>query len=177
MSDCVGSAHWYCVQTKVRAEEQALLNLQRQAFECFLPRIQRRLRRANVRQRRTAIEPLFPGYLFLHVDAAQQSLATVRSTLGVVDLVRFGGIPARVGDALVARLQRDGGLEGVIVPPEPTYKPGDAVSIVQGPMAGMNAIYTQGQGRMRAWVLMQWLGGEHKVCVATDSLQPAACLA
>ena len=33
---------WYCVHTKPRAEAQALEHLQRQGFECLLPRLQRR---------------------------------------------------------------------------------------------------------------------------------------
>jgi len=177
MSEQVQAATWYCVQTKARGEICAQRNLERQGFECFLPRIQRRLRCATLPRLRTVIEPLFPGYLFVRADTARQSLATVRSTLGVVDLVRFAGMPARVGDAIVARLQRDSGPEGVTVPPEPSYKPGDVVCIVQGPIAGMNAVYAQGHGRMRAWVLLQWLGGEHSVCVATAALQRTAWLA
>ena len=37
--DPVGSARWYCVHSKPRSEAVALQNLQRQGFECLLPRI------------------------------------------------------------------------------------------------------------------------------------------
>ena len=83
------SAHWYCVHTKPRAEALALEHLQRQAFECLLPRIQHSVLRGGRRQR--VVEPLFPRYLFLRANPEQQSLAAVRSTRGALGLVRPGG--------------------------------------------------------------------------------------
>ena len=41
MSTVPSGQRWYCVQTKPRTEARALENLERQAFECLLPRIRR----------------------------------------------------------------------------------------------------------------------------------------
>ena len=66
---------WYCVHTKPRAEALALEHLQRQAFECLLPRIQHSVLRGGRRLR--VIEPLFPRYLFLRANPAQPSLSLI----------------------------------------------------------------------------------------------------
>ena len=97
--------HWYCVHTKPRAEAQALEHLQRQGFECLLPRLQRTTLRNG--RRHTGVEALFPRYLFLHADAQTTSLAPVRSTQGAVGLVRTAGLPATVPDEFIERLQAD----------------------------------------------------------------------
>lgn len=174
MSAPASTSHWFCVHTKPRAEIRALEHLERQQFQCMLPRIRRVVPATRLRPRQSIVEPLFPRYLFLRADPVSQSLAPVRSTCGVVGLVRFAGEPARVADCIIARLFRDAGPSGVIVPPEPTFKPGDAVCIVAGPLSGLTGVYAQAQGRLRALVLLQMLGSPQRTWIDTDALQPAA---
>lgn len=76
---------WQLLYTKPHAEAQAELNLRRQGFATFLPRI-----RAGYR-----LEPLFPRYIFTG-HRVSQSTFSLRSTLGVMDVVRCGDQPARV---------------------------------------------------------------------------------
>ena len=103
MSAC--SPNWFAVYTKPRQEQVALLNLERQAFECYLTMAADPYQRGNARNKRRH-EPLFPRYLFLNAAPEVQSLATVRSTRGVVGLVRAGfeliKIPAPIISALTA---------------------------------------------------------------------------
>lgn len=162
-------ARWYCVHTKPRAEARALEHLERQGFDCFLPRLRRNTRRDS--RRGTCIEPLFPRYLFLHADPARQSLATVRSTRGALGLVRFGQRIAEVPEALIARLRRDAGPDGLIVPAMVLPCPGDTVAILDGAFAGMTGLYAQQHSEQRAIVLLQILGGRQRVMLSTDLLQ------
>jgi hypothetical protein len=53
-----------------------------------------------------ATGPMFPRYVFFRPGSAGQSIAPVRSTLGVSHVVRFGATPATVDDALVSRPAR-----------------------------------------------------------------------
>lgn len=166
-------ARWYCVQTKPRAESRALEHLSRQGFECFLPRIQRRLARTSASGARTLVEPLFPRYLFLRADSAAQSLAPIRSTCGVRGLVRFANQPAAVADGVVVRLREDAGSDGVIVPRTLALRAGEAVHIVAGALEGLRGVYDQPCGANRALVLLQVLGGEQRVQLSIDVLQSA----
>lgn len=162
--------HWYCVHTKPRAEAQALEHLQRQGFECLLPRLQRTVLRNGRRQ--TVVEALFPRYLFLRADAETTSLAPVRSTKGAVGLVRTAGLPATVPDDFIERLRADANADGVITLPERRLLPGERVAITDGPLAGLQGIYTQAQGEQRALVLLELLGGAQSVVLPRYVLEP-----
>lgn len=161
---------WYCVHTLPRAESRTLEHLQRQGFECFLPRLQRRLLRGGRRQ--TVVEALFPRYLFLRADAEVTSLAPVRSTRGAVGLVRTAGLPATVPDDFIERLRDDADVEGVIALPERRLLPGERVTITDGPLAGLQGIYTQAQSEQRALVLLEILGGAQTVALPNYVLEP-----
>lgn len=162
--------HWYCVHTKPRAEARALEHLQRQGFECLLPRLQRRVLRNGRRQ--MVVEALFPRYLFLRADAEATSLASVRSTKGAVGLVRTAGLPATVPDELIERLQSDANADGLITLPKRELLPGERVAITHGPLAGLQGIYTQAQGEQRALVLLVLLGGANRVTLPNYVLEP-----
>lgn len=162
---------WYCVQTRPRAEAQALEHLQRQGFDCLLPRLQRSVIRNGRRQ--MTVEALFPRYLFLHADADTTSLAPVRSTRGAVGLVRTAGLPATVPDELIERLLVDANADGLVTMPERRLLPGERVVITEGPLAGLQGLYTQAQSEQRALVLLEILGGAQSVALPIYLLEPA----
>src|SRR5262245_43938276 len=93
---------WYLVFTQAQGEQTASINLGRQGYRVYCPRLQRRtLSRGRWIER---IVALFPRYLFVQLDAARQSLAPVRSTIGVAGIVRFGAEPALVPQGMVDAL-------------------------------------------------------------------------
>lgn len=151
------TARWFCVQTKPRAEAEAEAQLARQDFRVFLPRLRAR-RPRPARGVVTVVEPLFPRYLFLHADPLQQSLASVRSTRGVSGLVRFGGEPAVVPTRLIEALMAQADANAIIDTPPETFAPGERVRVVDGPLAGLVAIYREPLGAARAVVLLELLG-------------------
>ena len=159
---------WYCIQTKPRAETIALEHLQRQGFECLLPRL--RLRRLIARRLVERIEPLFPRYLFLAADPTTQSLAPIRSTRGVLGLVRFANEPAEVPPALIARLRADADPTGILDDRRQQPQPGDRVLLLSGPLTGLHALYAQTDGADRAIVLLQILGRDQRLVVPIDML-------
>ena len=161
---------WYCVHTLPRAESKALDNLHRQGFECYLPRLQRKVLRAGRRQ--AVVEALFPRYLFLRADAEATSLASVRSTRGAVGLVRTAGLPATVPEEFIEHLRADANADGLIALPERRLLPGERVLISEGPLAGLQGIYTQAQSEQRALVLLQILGGTQSVALPNCVLEP-----
>lgn len=148
---------WFCVQTKPRAEAEAETQLVRQDFSVFLPRLRAR-RPRPARGVATVVEPLFPRYLFLGADPYRQSLASVRSTRGVTGLVRFGGEPATVPTRLIEALMAQADANAIIDTPPETFTPGERVRVVDGPLAGLLAVYREPLGAARAVVLLELLG-------------------
>ena len=158
--------HWYAIHSKPRQEERALENLQRQGFEAWLPllTVEKVLRSKLVQ----VVEPMFSRYLFIRLDTEQTNWSPIRSTLGVSKLVSFGNRPAVVADELIEALQQ--------LPeqaPQRLIQPGQQVKIVAGPLRGLEGIYQQADGELRAMVLIELLNKQHRIVTDMQDLRPA----
>ncbi len=167
------SEHWYAVCCKPRQEAIAEENLQRQGYRTYLPRIR------NARHRHgqwvDVIEPLFPRYLFIRIDPALRSTAPVRSTRGAVGLVRFGGQPAIIPEEVIDTIvQRETPNTGLHENNRPLLCTGEPIRLVEGPLVGMEGIFTEEDGDKRVIVLMELLGKAHQIRVNRDWVTPAA---
>ena len=168
-----GIERWYAVCCKPRQEAVAEENLLRQGFQVYLPRIRMRQRRRG--QWIDAVEVLFPRYIFIRVDPQRRSTAAVRSTRGAVGLVRFGGQPAVVPDAVMDALrQREDAASGLHEDKRPLFSAGETVKLVDGPLAGMEGVFTEQDGDKRVIVLLELLGKANKVIVSRDWIAHAA---
>ena len=169
-----GKANWFAVVTKPRQEQIALENLQRQGFECFLPMAENPYQRRSKKQQKI-IEPLFPRYLFLKAIAESQNLAPVRSTQGVIGMVRFGTelavIPEQIIDAIKQRITPETGLIKIQAI---QIKPGDKVKVFDGPLSGLTGIVQEKNSDRRTIILMELLGRPTKVQVESTLLQRTA---
>lgn len=164
---------WYAVSCKPRQELVAQENLKRQGFHAYLPRIQLKKRRGGSWV--DVIEVLFPRYIFIRVDTALKSIASVRSTRGVVGLVRFGGQPAVVADEVIeAVIQREAPGMGLRRDDRPLFGLGEQVRLMEGPLAGMEGVFVQEDGEKRVIVLLEMLGKANKVKVDRDLIVRAA---
>ena len=160
---------WFAVVTKPRSEAIAHANLERQGYRCLWPRVRRALRGPEgVRER---VECLFPSYLFLHADTERESLAPVRSTRGALGLVRFGGLPAQVPDAVIERIHaRIDAEDGLVRLEFPDLAPGDRVRVRQGPLSGIEGIFLASSGGERVRLLLDLLGTTREVLLPRAQL-------
>ena len=160
--------HWYVIHTKPRQEQRALLNLEQQGYECYLPI----LPTEKLRQGALSLieEPLFPRYLFIRLDVSQsgQSWAPIRSTLGVSRLVTFGTDPAKVDADLISTLRTQN--SSARQNPQRMFNVNDQVQIISGPFAGLEAVYQMQDGESRAMVLIQFLSKPIRLAVSPANL-------
>lgn len=157
---------WYLIYSKPRLEHVARENLARQGFQVYLPM------GAVQRRGQSRLEPFFPRYLFIRLDVGATNWAPVRSTRGVMRLVGFGDAPARVPHGLVEELQQREAAGSLHERP-PQYRKGDAVRLLDGPLAGYEGIFLARSGSERATLLLCLMGGQAQVRVAIDTLAPA----
>jgi len=169
--EVVQMSHWYAVQTKSRQEQVALEHLKRQAFVTYLPLIKAARHRRGRWQ--GTVEPLFPGYLFVELDFGAQNTAPIRSTRGVIGLVRFGQEPRPVPHTIVQALLDAQSGEGDPIDPDALFKEGDRVTLVEGPMKGLSAIVQARTGKERVVLLLELLGRENRVTVLRHQIVPA----
>jgi transcriptional antiterminator RfaH len=149
---------WYLVHTKPRGEPTALANLECQGYEGYFPRV---IESGDFgRQTKTRVAPLFPGYMFLRLDEATQSLKPVHSTTGVAAVVRFGARYASVPDEVVtdlrARADPESGLHRLSN--RSAFVRGMAIRITEGPFEGLTGIFDREAGGERALILLSVLG-------------------
>jgi transcriptional antiterminator RfaH len=164
--------HWYLIHTKPSGESMAESNLERQNYELYLPRIVQPVRRRGRWQEQ--IVPLFPRYLFLRLEEGRQSLAPVRSTLGVANVVRFGCNHAIVPDNVIRDLRKRADSEtGFHRLNDMEFASGQFVRVAAGPFSGLEGIFQRRVGADRVTVLLSILGQVAPVRVPFDFLLPS----
>jgi len=160
---------WYVVRTKPHQEKQAELSIRRCGIECFSPLLKEN--KIVRRVRKTVIGPLFPGYLFVRIDLAEQYRA-VTYARGVHSIVHFGSQVAEV-DAAVIDAIKSKTASSYVVEMRCGFKPGQLVRVEEGPLGGLAAVFVcEMPGKDRAMLLLQSLAFHARVVVNIEQLSP-----
>jgi len=162
---------WYLVYAKPRQETVARMNLERQGYSVYLPLV-RQPRRHKGRMI-TVVAPMFPRYLFIRLDRQTDNWGPIRSTFGVVSIVRFGQAAAAVPDDLIVLLRSREDESGIQVLPLEQYRHGAKVRITEGGFAGYEGIFIAHSGRDRVTVLLEVLGRHTRARVELGTIEPA----
>jgi transcriptional antiterminator RfaH len=152
-------------QTKPRVEERVVDLLRQERIDTFLPRLAVRHRHGS--RRWWALEPLFPGYVFVACRRRAEEIRRVRWTAGIRRLLgeEEGGFPTPVPDEVIRLLQERTQTKGFILP-EVRLTPGERVRFTSGPLALIEGIIDRPASRThRVRVLLQLLHG----CVAVEA--------
>jgi transcriptional antiterminator RfaH len=158
---------WYLIQCKARQDERALHNLQRQGFECYCPVYEsERIRRGRKHLTSAA---LFPGYLFIRLDRVNDNWLPIRSTRGVIQVVRFNEYPLPVEDGIVEQIRRR--IEDKPIR-EPHLKSGERVALTfDGSFSGIEAIFVSSVGEERVMLLLTILQSAQALIVPLESVR------
>ena len=161
-----GQLRWYLVQCRARQEERALEHLQRQGFECYRPLYEREC----IRRRRKHLEivGLFPGYLFIRLDQIHDNWLPIRSTRGVLRMVRFKEYPSPVPDRIIAEIRQRIERQPIR---EPYLKSGERVIIAEGSFSGVEAIFVACDGVERVMLLLNLLQRELVMSFPVESVR------
>lgn len=125
---------WYVVYSKPLQELRAETSLIHQGFLVYLPKIceSKRVRGRWIRQ----VHPMFPRYLFVQPAHVEQSIAPLKSTYGVSQLVCLGSKIVTCPNTLIdtiraaeAQLNGEGATAFAHV--------GEMIEIVEGPFRGL----------------------------------------
>ena len=169
---CINMKHWYTIYTKSRQEMTAAENLRRQAFEVYLPNIKQGHRLRGQWQEK--IEPLFPRYLFIRLNLGEENIAPIRFTHGVTKLVSFSGQPATVPDRIIDALTQASDPDtGLLCPEKDLFEAGATVTIMDGPLHGLEAIFKVHDGEQRSIILLELLGKAQLIKIDSSHLAPS----
>ena len=163
---------WYAVYTQPRNEGLAREHLERQGFEVFFPRHLKR--RSHARKVEDVPSPLFPRYLFAAFDLAESGWRVIRSTRGVIDLVRNGLDPVSVPETVIEEIRSRLDENGLIrLLRQNEMQPGASIHINSGPFAEYDAIFNAVRDEDRIIALLSLLGRQVRVELPIDSVSPA----
>jgi transcriptional antiterminator RfaH len=116
-------------------------------------------------------EALFPRYLLIQLDELGENWAPIRSTRGVLHLVRFHDYPVPVGGEIIARIRERLAAER----PSVSYlTPGERVCITEGAFAYLEAIFLAQDGEERVVLLMNILQQEQTLSFPMASVRKAS---
>jgi len=159
---------WFVIQLKPNSHHQAKKNLTRQGFDTFLPLHEITLRKASRFVKST--KPLFPGYMFVSFNKAENKWQKIKNTYGVSRLITFNSslksIPSTFVDNLMLRYDTSGKLIPIV-----KMKKGDKVEILEGPFANLIATIEKYESEERIWVLMDLMGRKTKIQTPLNALQ------
>lgn len=159
--------HWHALHTRSRHEKTAARLLAQRGVERFLPLMRVLSRWAD--RKKWVEKPLFPGYLFVHINEVQ--IPTVRGTPGVVRLL--GPEPNRpsvVADAELDNIRRLMASQ-VRVDPCPYLEPGQLVRITSGPLRGVEGTLIRKSRRCLLVISVDLLGRSVMAEVSADAVR------
>ena len=160
---------WFVIQLKPNSHHQAKKNLTRQGFDTFLPLHEITLRKASRFVKST--KPLFPGYMFVSFNKAENKWQKIKNTYGVSRLITFNSslksIPSTFVDNLMLRYDTSGKLIPIV-----KMKKGDKVEILEGPFANFIATVEKYESEQRLWILMDLMGRTTKIKTPLNAVQP-----
>ena len=165
-------ARWACIYTHPQAEFWAASNLRSSGYQPYLPtHLARQRDRAVPTLFHSVTRPLFPRYLFVPFDHLTASWSPIRATPGVCDILRSGGEPSYVSEAVVSALQTAEAFRATHLPDAAQWASGDAVVVSGGAACGMRGAIVK-VDRERAVVLLQMFGAFREVDLPLRYLQP-----
>lgn len=162
--------HWFAIYCRPRQELRALENLQWQGYNAFYPRL--RILRQRKDGLTPVIESLFPRYLFIQLDDVVDNWAPIRSTRGVVEIVRSAGRPLPVPENVIAQIWVNLSEEFhcLDLTGNSDFQPGEQVTIVGSPLRGNCAEFCARKGADRVVVLLKVMHSEQKVVLPASAI-------
>ena len=159
--------HWICLFTQPHREKLAQASLVEAGFEVFAPLCVKLVLRRNKHVQ--TLQQLFPRYIF----ARGTNMAKSRRLNGVTG---FAGLSLErsmvdevIVDAIKARLDE----HGVVTIKNDEIQSGQVVKIIQGPFAGLQAIFSEPDDRSRSFLLLDLMGKSHQILVLNNAFQVA----
>jgi len=164
----LSTASWFVVHTKPRKESLALENLLKQGYVAYCP--QTVIPRRRRQQWQKVSEPLFPRYLFVQLNVGIDNFSPIRSTFGVIGLVKFGSQPALMPDEVVEAIQKQESELGESSIEHPFWQKGDELEVLEGPFAGLKGVFQKKESMERVSLLLDILGRQNRFSVPVNYL-------
>lgn len=151
---------WYLLKTKSRQEKTAIKNLENQNYHVYCP--------WTIINNKNVV--LFPGYLFIHLDETSENWSPIRSTKGVINLVKFGLDYAQISNSIIALIKDNELKTSEKIKELDNYSSGDKVQITEGVFKNCVAIFKSFKSDERVILLLNLMGQQQNINIEKKSL-------
>ena len=161
------SRSWFAVYTLSCREKQVSRHMGVHSIEHFLPLTKSRRRWKNG----CAVvieEPLFPSYLFVHIEPTART--QVLSVPGVHSIVGIGREPIPLLQFEIETLRKS--IDFLNIEPHPYLSVGERATILRGPLAGMTGIIARKKNGLRFVLSLDLIMKSVAVEVDAADLEP-----
>jgi transcription antitermination factor NusG len=163
-----GGAHWYAVYTNARHEKAVADHLTSKEIEVFLPTIT--VVRSWKDRKMKLQTPAFPSYVFTKICVSERG--RVISVPGVVRILSFNGLPARLDEAEIENI-RLCHRRGALMESRPLFRVGERVRVKSGVLEGLEGFVSRCKDDRRLIVPLSHINQSLAVQVDIDLLEPA----
>jgi transcription termination/antitermination protein NusG len=168
LSETPQARSWFALYTVARHEKRVAQYLAMRDIEHYLPLYRSRRRWADG-SRVTLDLPLFPGYIFVHIERSERGrVLAIGSALAMV--VGTGGEPAALPDATIEALRS--GINAHGVEPHPYLIAGQRVRICSGAFTGLEGIVVRCKSEYRVVLTLEHIARSFSVELGWENLEP-----
>lgn len=161
---------WYLVRVKLHKDAYAEEQLNNQGYKVYRP-LAKRIRTRG-KKKVEVIESLFPRYLFVKMHAGIDDWGPIRSTRGVIGVVKFGTRLAKVDNNIINEIRVKEEILGQKIIDMDRYKAGQRVEIKGGPFNGLNGIFDCYNGEQRVIILLDMLSNVTPLTIDNNLISP-----
>ena len=158
---------WFAVFTVPQNEKSVVKHLALRNVESFLPTYETTRIWKN-RQRMKLVLPLFPSYLFVHIDLRERT--KVLQSPGVLQIVGNHREKIAIADAEIELLRS--GFCGKTVEPYKDLVIGERVRIKCGPMLGIQGTLVRKNNGLRFVMALEMINQNAAIEIDADFLEP-----
>ena len=157
---------WIVIQTKPNNENKATINLLRQGYFVFFPKILKHYNSFNSLKKR--IKPLFPGYIFVNLQK-NQNWVKITYTFGVKNIIKTGGEIYKLPSDIIEKIKEKCNKDDICN--QLPIKSGDKVKIINNKSPSLIGIFSEYIDEKRAFVFLELLKSKFKVKVFNNSIE------
>lgn len=128
---------WYAVYVRSRFEKKVHRGFQEKGIESFLPLVETWRQWSD--RRKKVSEPLFRGYVFVHIRYRQEYVK-VLETEGVVRFIAINNVASIIRDRDIEWIRILAGEPDTISTVRASLPPGQRVRVVAGPFSGLEGV-------------------------------------
>ena len=156
------SESWIVAKTKPNQNKIALINLERQNFEFFQPKLNRISRGQN--KFKEIIKPVFPGYIFIAINLEENNWQRINNTRGISSIINFGNQIPLIRSELIEELKHRFSMNNTAKLAD-QFEVGTNAEIINGPFTKLIGKIDEINSNQRIWILLDVLGTQRRVSV------------